>query len=131
MVYTTNEVIQMKAIELFKTLSQETRLRLVALLINHELCVCEFEEILGIRQANISKHLIKLKEANLVDVRREKQRGFYYLTEYFYQQEGLVKFIEEMMLKELILIKDYEMFMKHEQTKDQNIYICNAYKKEA
>lgn len=121
----------MKAIELFKTLSQETRLRLVALLINHELCVCEFEEILGIRQANISKHLIKLKEANLVDVRREKQRGFYYLTEYFYQQEGLVKFIEEMMLKELILIKDYEMFMKHEQTKDQNIYICNAYKKEA
>jgi len=121
----------MIALEVFKQLSNETRLRLVALLLNHELCVCELEEILNIRQANISKHLIKLKEVGMVDVRREKQRGFYFLTEAFYKQEDLVSFIKEMIIKEAVLTKDYQAFIEHEETKDQNIYICNMDKRVA
>lgn len=122
---------KMIALEVFKQLSNETRLRLVALLLNHELCVCELEEILNIRQANISKHLIKLKEVGMVDVRREKQRGFYFLTEAFYKQEDLVSFIKEMIIKEAVLTKDYQAFIEHEETKDQNIYICNMDKRVA
>ena len=53
----------MKSITFLKSISNETKLRLVSLLIENELCVCEFEEITNIRQVNISKNLISLKES--------------------------------------------------------------------
>jgi ArsR family transcriptional regulator len=55
---------------LFKTLGDETRLRMVALLSHGELCVCHIEEALGISQPNASRHLALLRAAGLVDTRR-------------------------------------------------------------
>lgn len=115
---------------ILKAISNDTKLRLMSLLINNELCVCEFEEILGLRQVNISKNLISLKEAGIVDVRREKQRGFYYLTESFLENSLLVDHIRLLKDKEELLKTDFKLFLAHEEVKDGNIYVCNAYKKE-
>jgi ArsR family transcriptional regulator len=99
--------------------------------LENELCVCELEEILHIRQVNISKNLISLKDAGIVTVRRDKQRGFYSLSEPFLNNKHLIEHIKELKLSEEVLMKDYEAFMKHEDVKDQNIYVCNAYRNEA
>ena len=121
----------MKSITFLKSISNNTKLRLVSLLLENELCVCEFEEILHIRQVNISKNLISLKDSGIVDVRRDKQRGFYFLTEDFLQNIHLVEHIKELRLQEEMLRTDFEEFIKHEEVKDENIYVCNTYRKEA
>lgn len=120
----------MKYLKMFQQLGNETRMRIVALLMQNELCVCGLEEILHIRQVNISKHLSKLKEANIVDSRREKQRIFYFLTENFINKEHLLKHIEEVMVEDEQIIKDHEALMVHDETKANKIYVCKAFKKE-
>jgi len=58
---------------LFKLLSDETRLRVLVLLYQSDLCVCEICGILEEPQPKISKILSKLRDLNLVtDTRREK-----------------------------------------------------------
>jgi ArsR family transcriptional regulator len=55
----------------FKALSDETRLQIMALLLeNDELCVCDFVGALGQTQSKISRHLRYLYNAGLVEDRR-------------------------------------------------------------
>lgn len=56
----------------FKLLGDKTRLTIVSLLKERELCVCELVELLQTSQPNISQHLRKLKDAELL---REMKRG--------------------------------------------------------
>jgi ArsR family transcriptional regulator len=57
---------------MFKALGDETRLAIMALLLHHgELCVCDFEGVLGISQSKSSRHLRYLLNAGLVQNRRE------------------------------------------------------------
>ena len=58
--------------ETFKALSDETRLRIMALLMeNEELCVCDLVGALGETQSKVSRHLRYLYHAGLVEDRRE------------------------------------------------------------
>ncbi|GFN23874.1 ArsR/SmtB family transcription factor [Thermanaeromonas sp. C210] len=66
--------------KVFKALGQHLRLRIIALLTEGELCVCELEEILGITQPAISQHLRVLKEADLVWEEKVSQWVFYHLN---------------------------------------------------
>ena len=56
----------MKLIKVLKVLSDETRIRILHLLRNAELCVCEITFALGASQSNISKHLAKLSDTDFV-----------------------------------------------------------------
>ena len=64
----------------FKALSDETRLRVLVLLSERELCVCQLESALGLSQAKVSRHLTVLRNAGLVDDRREGLWIFYSLA---------------------------------------------------
>jgi ArsR family transcriptional regulator len=58
--------------ETFKALSDETRLRIMTLLLeSEELCVCDFVGALGETQSKVSRHLRYLYHAGLVEDRRE------------------------------------------------------------
>jgi len=57
--------------KLFRALADETRLRIYLLLLKGELCVCELVDILNMEQSRISHSLRILREASLVDDRRE------------------------------------------------------------
>ncbi|MET0081089.1 MAG: metalloregulator ArsR/SmtB family transcription factor [Candidatus Thiodiazotropha lotti] len=62
----------MDEISLFKALSDQTRLRCLALLTGHdELCVCELTHALDQPQPKISHHLGTLRKAELVSDRKE------------------------------------------------------------
>jgi ArsR family transcriptional regulator len=66
---------------LFKAFSDETRLRILRLLLKRELCICELMEVLQLPQSNVSRHMAYLKNAGLVDDRREAVWVYYSLTE--------------------------------------------------
>ena len=56
---------------LFRALADRTRLRLLNLIADKEICVCYFVEILGISQPKISRHLAYLRRAGIVAARRQ------------------------------------------------------------
>jgi ArsR family transcriptional regulator len=56
---------------LFKALADKTRLRILALLGNNEVCVCHIHDSLGVPQPTVSRHLAYLRRAGLVAVRRD------------------------------------------------------------
>jgi ArsR family transcriptional regulator, arsenate/arsenite/antimonite-responsive transcriptional repressor len=65
----------------FSALSDRTRLRLLNLMQQDELCVCYFPEIIGTNQPKISRHLAYLRKAGLVSVRREWKWAHYRIVE--------------------------------------------------
>jgi ArsR family transcriptional regulator, arsenate/arsenite/antimonite-responsive transcriptional repressor len=58
-------------IALFKALSDPTRLRIMVLLSEKELCVCQIESALNLSQVKVSRHLNVLRHAGLVESRRD------------------------------------------------------------
>lgn len=69
--------------DIFKALGDENRLRIVNLLRNGELCVCELEGILETTQSNVSRHLNRLKNSNIVVSEKNAQWVYYSLSENF------------------------------------------------
>lgn len=55
----------------FLALADKTRLRLLNLMRDDEVCVCFFTEVLGESQPKISRHLAYLRNAGIVEARRE------------------------------------------------------------
>lgn len=55
----------------FKALADETRLRILSLLMEQELCVCDIIAVLQLPQSTVSRHLAYLKNTGWVDDRRE------------------------------------------------------------
>ena len=55
----------------FKALADATRLRILGLLLTGEVCVCDIHESLKIPQPKASRHLAYLRNAGLVDTRRD------------------------------------------------------------
>jgi ArsR family transcriptional regulator len=56
---------------LFKALADTTRLRILGLLLSGEVCVCDIHDSLRIAQPKASRHLAYLRNAGLVDTRRD------------------------------------------------------------
>jgi ArsR family transcriptional regulator len=57
--------------EVFKALADKTRLRILALLGNNEVCVCHLHDSLGLPQPTVSRHLAYLRRSGLVAARRD------------------------------------------------------------
>jgi ArsR family transcriptional regulator len=66
---------------LFKALADRTRLRLIGLIGDSEVCVCFFVAILRLSQPKISRHLAYLRRAGIVNARREGKWMHYRLAE--------------------------------------------------
>ncbi len=76
---------------LYKTLSDETRLRILMLLLQDDLCVCQINGIIGASQPKISKNLSKLRDMNFVIDTRKEKFVFYTLNK---NQHTLYKTLE-------------------------------------
>jgi ArsR family transcriptional regulator len=92
-----------------KTLSDPTRLRLLALVLREELSVAELQEILGMGQSRISSQLALLRQANLVTDRREGKKAFYSLRENLPERQfQLIKAAAESVSDLPIMAEDRE-----------------------
>ena len=106
----------MNIVKKLKALGDETRLRIVNILKDGPLCVCEIEDILRISQSNASRHLNKLMNANLLNYYKEAKYVYYKLNEETLKE---FTFIEELISNELekeeILKKDYNMLQAYKK----------------
>jgi len=66
--------------QIYNMLSDKNRIRILKLLEHKPMCVCELTFVLGIRQPSVSRHLKKLKEANLIDSRQDKTWNEYFIN---------------------------------------------------
>ena len=57
--------------QLFRALADPTRLRIINLVAEQEVCVCYFTEVIAAPQPKISRHLAYLRRAGIVGARRE------------------------------------------------------------
>ncbi len=67
----SNETFLKEMETFFLALADKTRLRLLNLMRENEVCVCFFTEVLGESQPKISRHLAYLRNAGLVSARRD------------------------------------------------------------
>ena len=67
--------------ELFRIFGDSTRVRILYVLFESEMCVCDIAELLGMTQSAISHQLRALKNARLVKARREGKTVFYALAD--------------------------------------------------
>ncbi len=67
--------------DLFKALSDPTRVRIIAALLNTELCVDDLANLLDMSQSAISHQLRLLRNLHLVQFRRSGKHAFYRLVD--------------------------------------------------
>ena len=104
-------------IEVFKSLTDETRLRILKLLENGELCVCEIVAAVNIVQPKISFHLRTLKRAGLVKDTKHGKWTHYRLDDSDIFKRFLLISVLERMEGDTVL-KDRSRLEKFQQGKD-------------
>jgi|SRR5690554_1192756 len=92
----------------YKLLSDETRIRILMLLKNQKLCVCELCGIMEETQPKISKHLAKLRDLGIIKDERSEQFIFYSLSTNNKLYLKTLKNISENLSKYPVLKKDQE-----------------------
>lgn len=70
-------------IDILKALSDETRLRILAQILNREMCVCEIEECLELTQSNASRHLTVLRRAGILESCKNAKWTYYKINKEF------------------------------------------------
>ncbi len=88
----------MELVEIIKALGDENRIRILNLLKDGDLCVCEMESILDLNQSNVSRHLTRLSTSKLIKSYKKAQFVYYKIND-----ETLVKysFIREILNNEM------------------------------
>jgi len=82
--------MQRDIVEELKALADETRLRILCLLWEAEdLCSCEIEKILDLKQSNASRHLYRLRNAGLLDSYKRAQWTHYRIAMKHYDPQSL------------------------------------------
>ncbi|MFW6286074.1 MAG: ArsR/SmtB family transcription factor [Nanoarchaeota archaeon] len=66
-----------KNINLFKALSEETRYKIIEVLLNGEICACEIHKKIERTQSNTSMHLTKLNDLDIIKFRRDGKKIIY------------------------------------------------------
>jgi len=84
----------------FKALAEETRLRIVKLLENGELCVCDIVAALDMVQPKVSFHLNALKEAGFLKDRKQGRWTHYRLDDSDFFRRSLLLSVFERIPKE-------------------------------
>ncbi|MBP7654501.1 winged helix-turn-helix transcriptional regulator [Candidatus Dependentiae bacterium] len=101
----------------YKAVADEVRFRILALLHNGELCVCDIENALKMSQPRISQHLLKLKNAGLISEKKVgkwkhfkiSKEGYNFFKKSFYDALFSLK-------EDKILNKDKERLKKFKES---------------
>ncbi|MBN1795211.1 MAG: winged helix-turn-helix transcriptional regulator [Sedimentisphaerales bacterium] len=71
----------LEILNITKALSDENRIRALMMLAGGELCVCQIIEMLGLAPSTVSKHMSILRQAGLVETRKEGRWIYYRLAD--------------------------------------------------
>ena len=107
-------------VDKFKALSEESRIRILTLIMEREMCVCEIEACLHMTQSNASRHLTVLKQCGILESCKKAQWAHYRISEKFKEEhKGLWEYLQ-IKIKEL---PSYQLD-RNEIEKYETIDIC-------
>lgn len=96
-----------KITEIFKLLSDGSRLRILMLLEKRELCVCQIMGVLNMSQPLISRNLSLFAKAGFLSGRREGKLMFYRIKRNLAKENMLVlSILKELLKDDRVLLKD-------------------------
>lgn len=95
-------------LDIFKALSDETRIRIINLLYEKELCVCDILHTLNIPQTKTSRHLACLKHAGLVADRQQAQWVYYSLI-----KDENTNFIDSLIHNKFRKIEQFQLDLEN------------------
>jgi len=112
-----------QTVKIFKTLSDPTRLRILALLLRQELCVCELTAALEMEQSRISHQLRVLRNAGLVEDTRDGKWIIYRISK---DKKKDLKFIFDRLIGDKLMdleesARDYKRL---EESQKLNLRNC-------
>lgn len=73
-------------VDIFKALAEESRLRILSILLNEEMCVCEIEKCLKMTQSNVSRHLTALKNCGILECNKHAQWVYFKISDKFKEE---------------------------------------------
>ncbi len=116
-------------INITKALSDENRVRALMMLCKGELCVCQLIEMLSLAPSTVSKHMSILRQARLVESRKEGRWMYYRLAD----EDPPKEVIQAIRWAQNSLAKDKQILADARQVKrvckiDKD-ELCNCYKK--
>jgi len=91
-----------------KALSEENRVRIILALRNGELCVCEIIALLGLAPSTVSKHMSILRQAGIVEGRKDGRWMYYRLAgeEAPDEVRGAISWVCDALMEEEMARKD-------------------------
>jgi len=97
-------------VKVFKALSDETRIRILKVLLERECCVCEVMQALDIAQPRASRNLGMLEDAGFVKSRREGPWIIYSIDEQTLSSHvaSLIELLRSSLVNEEITLQDRE-----------------------
>lgn len=96
-------------INFFRAMGEETRVKILMMLFEEEMCICELIEELQLSQSAVSHHVKILKQAGLVNDRRNGKWTFYSIN-----KAGFDAHLDNLQNKFIKIIDEYEYQMKAE-----------------
>lgn len=88
--------IEWRKMDLFNILRDSDKLQIILLLLNNEICVCDLEKVLNLKQSTLSNKLRMLRQAGIIDVRKDKNWRYYSINQSFYNENiKLIEYIKE------------------------------------
>jgi DNA-binding transcriptional ArsR family regulator len=97
-------------IDVAKALSDPGRVRILRALKGRELCVCQLVELLGLAASTVSKHMALLRQAYLVDYRKDGRWIYYRRTgrEAPKRSQTAIRWLDNSLAGESIVLADAE-----------------------
>jgi len=105
---------------IFKALADENRIRILNLLKNGELCVCDIEAVLGIKQSNASRHLNRLKTAEIIVSEKKSQWVYYRFNDNIFKRFPFLSIIVSDEVEKISICKDDLELLKKFKASDRS-----------
>lgn len=100
LIYKYKKEVGEVVVDIFKALSEESRLRILTLLMEREMCVCEIEACLTMTQSNASRHLTALRQCGILSSYKSAQWAYYKINESFKEEhEELWAYLQNKMVE--------------------------------
>ncbi len=109
-------------LDIIKALAHQNRLRILNLLSQQELCVCEIQHIMQVNQSNASRHLSKLKAANIIVGEHQAQWVYYYIENTTLEDHPFLELVIEEEVKKLEICKKDNQRLREYQASS---FSCN------
>ena len=118
----------LEVLNITKALSDENRVRALMMLAGGELCVCQIIEMLGLAPSTVSKHMSILRQAGLVETRKEGRWIYYRLADDKAKKASeILGWLQKHLKKDKRILDDVKQLRRMQKmSKDQ---LCECYKR--